>query len=75
MTKIKSIIEQNRQNFNSVNSKLDYLIKGDNPTKNKLIKAKELKIKVLDQNEFNKDVKINFLTRFFFKIKIIFNFK
>ena len=39
------------------NNKLDYLITGDNPTKNKLIKAKELKIKVLDQNEFNQLLK------------------
>ena len=55
---IKSIIEQNAGKIlSSVNSKLDYLITGDNPTKNKLIKAKELKIKVLDQNEFNKMLK------------------
>ena len=55
---IKSIIEQNAGKIlSSVNSKLDYLITGENPTKNKLIKAKELKIKVLDQNEFNQLLK------------------
>ena len=51
---IKSKIEQNAGKIlSSVNSKLNYLIIGDKPTNTKIKKAKELKIQILNQNEFD----------------------
>jgi DNA ligase (NAD+) len=49
----KSLIEQNSGKIiNNVNKKLDYLIAGEKPTKNKVNVAKKLNIKVIDQNEW-----------------------
>ena len=50
---IKSLIEENSgTTVSSVSKKLNYLIIGDKPTKRKVENAKELKIKILDQNQF-----------------------
>ena len=52
---VKSLIEQNSGKIlSSVSNKLNYLIIGEKPTKRKVEKAKELKIKIVDQNEFLK---------------------
>ena len=52
---IKSLIEENSgASVSTVTKKLDYLIIGDKPTKKKIEKAKELKISILNQNEFLK---------------------
>jgi DNA ligase (NAD+) len=52
---IKSLIEENSgSSVSTVTKKLDYLIIGDKPTKKKIDKAKELKISILNQNEFLK---------------------
>jgi DNA ligase (NAD+) len=52
---IKSLIEENSgTSVSSVTKKLNFLIIGDKPTKKKIDKAKELKITVLNQNEFLK---------------------
>ena len=52
---IKSLIEENSgTSVSTVTKKLDYLIIGEKPTKKKIDKAKELKITVLNQNEFLK---------------------
>ena len=52
---IKSLIEENSgSSVSTVTKKLDYLIIGDKPTKKKIDKAKELKITILNQNEFLK---------------------
>jgi DNA ligase (NAD+) len=52
---IKSLIEENSgSSVSTVTKKLDYLIIGDKPTKIKIDKAKELKISILNQNEFLK---------------------
>ena len=52
---VKSLIEENSgTTVSSVSKKLDYLIIGDKPTKKKLQNAKELKIKVIDLNQFLK---------------------
>ena len=49
----KSLIEENSgTTVSSVSKKLNYLIIGEKPTKKKVEKAKELKIKILDQNQF-----------------------
>ncbi len=49
---VKSIIEQNSGSIiSSVSKKLDYLVVGDKPTKRKVELAKELKIKIINQNE------------------------
>jgi DNA ligase (NAD+) len=49
----KSLIEQNSGKIiNNVNKKLDYLIAGEKPTKNKVNVAKKLNIKVIDQKEW-----------------------
>ena len=54
---VKSIIEKHSGKIlSSVNNKLNYLIIGESPTQKKLVKAKELKIKILKQNEFLKMV-------------------
>ena len=52
---IKSLIEENAgTTVSSVSKKLNYLIVGEKPTKRKVESAKELKLKVLDQNQFLK---------------------
>ena len=52
---IKSLIEENSgKTISSVSKKLNYLITGEKPTKNKLENAKQLKIKVINQVEFLK---------------------
>ncbi len=52
---IKSLIEENSgTTVSSVSKKLNYLIVGDKPTKRKVLNAKNLKIKLLDQNQFLK---------------------
>jgi len=38
----------------SVSKKLNYLIVGEKPTKKKVESAKELKLRILDQNQFLK---------------------
>ena len=50
---IKSLIEENSgTTVSSVSKKLDYLISGDKPTKRKVENAKELKIKIINQDQF-----------------------
>ena len=50
---IKSLIEENSGTILSgVSNKLNYLIIGDKPTKRKVEIAKELKIKIINQDEF-----------------------
>ena len=52
---VKSLIEENSgTTVSSVSKKLDYLIVGDKPTKRKVLNAKELKIKIIDQAQFLK---------------------
>ena len=52
---VKSLIEENSgTTVSSVSKKLNYLIIGDKPTKRKVINAKELKIKIIDQVQFLK---------------------
>tara|TARA_B100000963_G_scaffold334347_1_gene327480 strand:- start:2291 stop:4324 length:2034 start_codon:yes stop_codon:yes gene_type:complete len=49
----KSLIEKNSGSIiSNVSKKLDYLIIGSKPTKRKIDQAKELKIKILDQNDW-----------------------
>ena len=51
----KSLIEQNSGKIiSNVNKKLDYLITGEKPTNKKINIAKELNIKIIDQNEWVK---------------------
>ena len=51
---IKSLIEYNSGSIvSNVSKKLDYLIIGDKPTKRKIDSAKELKIKILNQEELS----------------------
>ena len=51
----KSLIEQNSGSIiSNVSKKLNYLIIGDKPTKRKVEAAKELNIKILNQNEWLK---------------------
>ena len=51
----KSLIEGNSgTTVSTISKKLNYLIIGDKPTKRKIEKAKELKIKVVDENQFLK---------------------
>jgi len=51
----KSLIEQNSGSIiSSVSKKLDYLIAGEKSTKRKINTAKELKIKIINQNELFK---------------------
>ena len=51
----KSLIEENSgTSVSTVSKKLSFLIIGDKPTKKKIEKAKELKIPILDQNQFLK---------------------
>ena len=52
---VKSLIEENSgTTVSSVSKKLNYLIVGEKPTKNKITTAKELKIQIIDQNKFLK---------------------
>ena len=52
---VKFLIEENSGiTVSSVSKKLDYLIVGDKPTKRKVLYAKELNIKVLDQDQLLK---------------------
>ena len=54
-SEIKSLIEENSgTTVSSVSKKLNYLIAGDKPTKRKIESATELKIKILDKNQFLK---------------------
>ena len=51
----KSLIEKNAGKIvSNVNKKLDYLVIGINPTNRKVIQAKELNVKVIDQKEWQK---------------------
>ncbi len=50
---IKSIIEENSgTTVSSISQKLNYLIIGEKPTSRKVESAKQLKIKIINQNEF-----------------------
>ncbi len=52
---VKSLIEENSgTTVSNVSKKLNYLIIGDKPTRKKIENAKELRIKIIDQNEFLK---------------------
>jgi len=52
---VKSLIEDNSGiTVSTVSKKLNYLIVGEKPTKRKLESAKELKIKIISQDEFLK---------------------
>ena len=52
---VKSLIEENSgKTVSAVSNKLNYLIVGDKPTKRKVLSAKELKIKIINQEEFLK---------------------
>jgi len=49
----KSLIEENSgTTVSTVSKKLNYLIIGEKPTKRKIEIAKELKIKIIDENQF-----------------------
>ena len=51
----KSLIEQNSGSvISNISKKLDYLIVGDKPTKRKIENAKQLNIKVINQDEWLK---------------------
>ena len=51
----KSLIEENSGSIiSNVSKKLDYLIVGEKPTKRKVETAKEMKIKILTQVEWEK---------------------
>ena len=52
---VKSLIEENSgTSVSTVTKKLNYLIIGEKPTKRKVESAKELKIRVINQDEFFK---------------------
>ena len=52
---VKSLIEENSgMTVSTVSKKLDFLIIGEKPTKRKVESAKELKIKIISQDEFLK---------------------
>ena len=52
---VKSLIEDNSGiTVSSVSNKLNYLITGEKPTKRKVENAKQLKIKIINQDEFLK---------------------
>ncbi len=52
---VKSLIEENSgKTISSVSKKLNFLIIGEKPTKKKVDYAKQLKIKVIDQDQFLK---------------------
>ena len=55
---VKSLIEENSGSIvSNVSKKLDFLIVGEKPTKRKVETAKDLKIKILSQNELIKMLK------------------
>ncbi len=50
---VKSLIEGNSgTTVSSVSNKLNYLIVGEKPTRRKVENARELKVKIIDQDEF-----------------------
>ena len=50
----KSLIEENSGSIvSNISKKLDYLIIGEKPTKRKIDMAKELKVKILSQEEWS----------------------
>ena len=52
---VKSLIEENSGTIvSSVSKKLNYLITGEKPTKRKVENAKQLNIKIINQDEFLK---------------------
>ena len=52
---VKSLIEENSgSTVSSVSNKLNYLITGEKPTRRKVEGARELKIKIINQDEFLK---------------------
>ena len=52
---VKSLIEENSgTTVSSVSNKLNYLITGEKPTKRKVESARELKIRIINQDEFLK---------------------
>ena len=52
---VKSLIEENAgTTVSSVSKKLNYLIIGEKPTRRKIVSARDLKINILDQNQFLK---------------------
>ena len=52
---VKSLIEENSGiTVSTVSNKLNFLIVGEKPTRRKVETAKELKIKIISQNEFLK---------------------
>ena len=52
---VKSLIEENAgTTVSSVSKKLNYLIIGEKPTRRKIESARDLKIIILDQNQFLK---------------------
>ena len=52
---VKSLIEENSGiTVSTVSNKLNYLIVGEKPTRRKLESAKELKIKIINQEDFLK---------------------
>jgi len=52
---VKSLIEENSgTTFSTVTNKLNYLIIGEKPTKRKVENARDLKIKIINQDEFLK---------------------
>jgi len=56
---LKSLIEENSGTIiSSVSKKLNYLIAGEKPTKRKIDSANELNIKIIDQNELLKMLKV-----------------
>ena len=55
---VKSLIETNSgTTVSSVSKKLDYLVVGEKPTNKKVINAKELNIKIINQDQFLKMLK------------------
>ena len=57
---LKSLIEQNSGTIiSSVSKKLNYLVAGEKPTKRKIDIANELNIKIIDQNELFKMLKMS----------------
>ena len=56
---VKSLIEENSgSSVSTVTKKLNYLIVGEKPTKNKIDKAKEFKVTILNQSQFLKMLNI-----------------
>ena len=51
----KSLVEKNAGTIvSNVTKKMDYLVIGKNPTNRKVIQAKELNVRVIDQKEWKK---------------------